>query len=95
MKNLSILIIDDEESQLQSLKSFLTRRDYEVYTASDGMKGFDIVSSNFIDVVLTDFRMPNWDGFTVLQKVKEFEGRQPPGGQYASSQDIGRRTYNR
>ncbi len=72
MKNLSILIIDDEESQLQSLKSFLTRRDYEVFTASDGMKGFEIISSNFIDVVLTDFRMPNWDGFTVLKKVKEF-----------------------
>jgi len=72
MKNLSILIIDDEESQLQSLKSFLTRREYDVYTASDGMKGFEIISSNFIDVVLTDFRMPNWDGFTVLKKVKEF-----------------------
>ncbi|MCB0732467.1 MAG: response regulator, partial [Ignavibacteriae bacterium] len=61
MEKLSILIIDDEESQLQSLKSFLTRRDYEVTTASNGEDGFDVLSSKFIDVVLTDYRMPNWD----------------------------------
>ncbi|MFZ1289622.1 MAG: sigma-54 dependent transcriptional regulator [Melioribacteraceae bacterium] len=72
MKKLSVLIIDDEESQLQSLKSYLIRRDYEVFTASDGTKGFSIIQTNLIDVVLTDFRMPNWDGFTVLKKVKEF-----------------------
>ncbi len=71
MKNLSILIIDDEEAQLQSLKSFLKRRHYEVYTAEDGQKGFEVVSNNVIDVVLTDFRMPNWDGYTVLKKTKE------------------------
>jgi len=41
MKKLSLLIIDDEESQLLSLKSFLSRRDYEVTTASDGKSGFD------------------------------------------------------
>lgn len=72
MKNLSILIIDDEESQLQSLKSFLQRRDFEVYTAIEGEKGFDIITSQLIDVVLTDYRMPKWDGFTVLKNVKEY-----------------------
>jgi len=72
MKNLSILIIDDEESQLQSLKSFLKRRDYDVCVENDGIKGFDLIRSQLIDVVLTDYRMPNWDGFTVLKKVKEY-----------------------
>lgn len=72
MKNLSLLIIDDEESQLKSLKSFLSRRNYEVYTANDGVKGFEIINSKLIDAVLTDYRMPNWDGFTVLKKVKEY-----------------------
>jgi len=72
MKKLSVLIIDDEESQLQSLKSFLSRRDYEVSIASDGKAGFDLLSTSLIDVVLTDYRMHEWDGFTVLKKVKEF-----------------------
>lgn len=72
MKNLSILIIDDEESQLKSLKSFLQRRDFEVFTATNGEQGFDIITSQQIDVILTDYRMPKWDGFTLLKKVKEY-----------------------
>ncbi len=72
MKKLSILIIDDEESQLLSLKSFLSRRDYQVSTAPNGKAGFELLNTKLIDVVLTDYRMPEWDGFTVLKKVKEF-----------------------
>ncbi len=72
MKYLSILIIDDEESQLKSLKSFLQRRDFEVFTATNGEQGFDIITSQQIDVILTDYRMPKWDGFTLLKKVKEY-----------------------
>lgn len=71
MNKMNILIIDDEEAQLQSLKSFLSRRNYNVFTANDGQSGFKLVSTNTIDVVLTDFRMPNWDGLTVVKKVKE------------------------
>ena len=71
MNNLSILIIDDEEAQLVSLKSFLRRRGYEIFTASNGREGLEIVQSNTIDLVLTDFRMPEWDGLFVLGKIKE------------------------
>ncbi len=71
MNKLSILIIDDEEAQLISLKSFLKRRNYEIFTASDGPEGLNIAQQNLINIVLTDFRMPEWDGFTVLNKIKE------------------------
>jgi CheY-like chemotaxis protein len=46
MENFSILIIDDEESQLKSLNSFLTRRGYSVFTAASGPDGFEIARSN-------------------------------------------------
>jgi DNA-binding NtrC family response regulator len=71
MNNLSILIIDDEEAQLVSLKSFLKRRNYEIITAQNGPEGLEIAQKNTIDLVLTDFRMPEWDGLTVLGKIKE------------------------
>jgi len=71
MGNLSILIIDDEEAQLLSLKSFLQRRNYEVFTATNGPAGYEIAQKNTIDLVLTDFRMPEWDGLTVLEKFKQ------------------------
>jgi DNA-binding NtrC family response regulator len=71
MHSLSILIIDDEESQLVSLKSYLARREHQVFTATNGPDGFSIVKDNTIDLVLTDFRMPEWTGLEVLQKIKK------------------------
>ena len=41
----SILLIDDEKAQLLSLKRFLARRGYEVYTAENGQEGLDVASS--------------------------------------------------
>jgi two-component system NtrC family response regulator len=70
MNNLSILVIDDEDSQLQSLKTFLSKREYKVYTANDGEAGLKTARENLIDVVLTDFKMPGWDGLTVLKNIK-------------------------
>jgi len=71
MKNLSILLIDDEESILTSIKSFLLRRGHAVYTAADGAEGINKIKNNPIDLVLTDYRMPNKNGLEVLQEVKE------------------------
>ncbi len=71
MTNFSILVIDDEESQLLSLKSFLTKRGFTVYTANNGEAGYKIAGVNLIDIVLTDFSMPGWDGMQVLQQMKE------------------------
>jgi DNA-binding NtrC family response regulator len=73
MKTLSfsILIVDDEEAQLKSLQSFLERRNLQVFVASDGEQGFKLVQQNTIDLVLTDYRMPGWNGLVVLRKIKE------------------------
>jgi len=71
MEKFSILIIDDEESQLLSLKSFLSRRGFQVFTAQTGPEGYQIVKENAIDLALTDYRMPDWNGFVVLKKIKE------------------------
>ena len=70
-ENLSILMIDDEASQLESLKSFLVRRNFSVFTASNGEEGLSVASSNQIDLVITDFKMPGWDGLTVLKNIKK------------------------
>ncbi len=53
-----------------SLKSFLNRRGFDVFTASSGPEGLEIVQLNTIDLVLTDFRMPEWDGSRVLTEIK-------------------------
>ncbi len=71
MDNFTILLIDDEEAQLVSLESFLKRRGFRVFTATSGPAGYEIARENTIDLVLTDFRMPEWNGLVVLRKMKE------------------------
>ncbi len=71
MNKLSILLIDDEESILISLKSFLQRRGHIIYTANNGAKGIEIINENVIDLVLTDYRMPEKNGLEVLEETKQ------------------------
>ncbi len=71
MDDFSILIIDDEETQLKSLSSFLSRRKYTVYTASSGPEGYEIAQKNQLDLVFTDYRMPEWSGYDVVTKIKD------------------------
>jgi len=71
MKTLAILLIDDEAAQLKSLESFLKRRNYSVFTAGSGPEGYEIAKNRVIDLVLTDYRMPDWNGLAVVKKIKE------------------------
>ena len=71
MEHLSILLIDDEKAQLESLQRFLSRRDYEVHTAISGPTGYEIAAQHPVNVILTDYRMPEWNGYEVLEKMKE------------------------
>ncbi len=70
MNNLSILIIDDEETQVESLKRFLGKRGHTIYTATRGKQGVEIVEHNQIDLVISDYRMPEMNGLEVLQAIK-------------------------
>ena len=71
MNKLSILLIDDEKSILISLKSFLQRRGHIIHTANNGAKGIEIINNNVIDLVLTDYRMPEKNGLEVLEETKK------------------------
>ncbi len=66
MKN--ILIVDDEQSFAKSLAKGLSAHDQELkaITAENGKVAVDILESTKVDVVLTDLKMPEMDGFGLL-----------------------------
>jgi DNA-binding response OmpR family regulator len=68
-----ILIIDDEPSYLEMIKTILTRRGYEVETTPSPMEGLSLLRNKSVDLVLLDLVMPEKDGFEVY---KEFEPHQ-------------------
>ena len=68
----SLLIIDDEQSILDSLSRTLQDLGYDLITSTDPRKALELVKSTVPAVVITDLKMPGMDGLEILQKVKEF-----------------------
>ncbi|MBW2648982.1 MAG: sigma-54-dependent Fis family transcriptional regulator, partial [Deltaproteobacteria bacterium] len=66
-----ILVIDDDKSICESLKLYLTEEGYEVHTASTGTEGLNKFVGTLPDVVILDIRLPDIDGFTVLEDLRE------------------------
>jgi DNA-binding response OmpR family regulator len=67
MKN--ILIIDDSENMLRMMSDLLSRSGYNVFTASDGVKGLQIYYTHPPDLVITDIIMPDKEGLEVIMEL--------------------------
>ncbi|NDV27825.1 response regulator [Desulfovibrio sp. JC010] len=70
MKNIRILLIDDEEGFSSVLAKRLTRRGVEVITAADGAEGLLKLDTELFQVVVLDMKMPGMNGLQVLKTIK-------------------------
>ena len=69
-----VLILDDEEMVLTSLRSFLElETDYEIVTFTSATEALEYTKKNKINLVVSDYLMPDMDGITFLAKVKEID----------------------
>ncbi|MCB2205405.1 sigma-54 dependent transcriptional regulator [bacterium] len=71
MNTFSILVIDDEAAQRESIAGFLRKKGYDLSTAPSGTAGIQHVRDHHVDLVLTDYKMPDMTGADVLQHVRE------------------------
>ena len=69
MKN--ILIVDDEVRLLQSIEAglLLYRKKFKVLTAANGKEAVKVLNATAIDLVVTDLKMPEMDGFELLAYI--------------------------
>jgi DNA-binding NtrC family response regulator len=76
--NFTIVIVDDEEMVLKSLKSFLTlETDYSVETFLSPLEALEYIKQNDIDLVVSDYLMPDMDGLKFLNLVKSAKPEVP------------------
>ncbi|MBW2678638.1 MAG: response regulator [Deltaproteobacteria bacterium] len=68
-----LLIIDDNEEILVSLKNFLSKKNFTVVTASNGLDGLKLFEAAYddFDLVVTDLIMPNIGGVALISIFKK------------------------
>lgn len=70
----SILLVDDEESILESLEGLFSLKGYDVDTAQDGTQALQKIGQGAFDLVVSDVRMPRLSGLDLLKEVKRKNG---------------------
>lgn len=65
------LVVDDEKTQRETLRTVLESWGHQVQEASSGQDALDLLEGNPIDVILTDLRMPGMTGLDLLAAAKE------------------------
>ncbi len=69
-----VMIVDDEEMVLMSIRSFLNLETlYEVLTFTSPLEVLDHFAQNEVDLVISDYLMPEMDGISFLGKLRELK----------------------
>ena len=68
---MKILVVEDEERLLESIREGLTHSGYVVDTALDGEEGSFMAFTNDYDLIILDINLPKKDGFEILREIRE------------------------
>ncbi len=66
-----ILVIDDQEPIRRVVRRALEQDGHEVFDATDGEVGMEILESHSFDIVITDIFMPGQDGIVTLRQIRK------------------------
>jgi len=72
-KQSNILIVEDNTYIRNLATSLLKKQDYNVISASDAFEAMDLImhyGAKFIDLIITDYQMPDFNGVDFAKKVK-------------------------
>jgi DNA-binding NtrC family response regulator len=70
-----VLIIEDDPTMRLGMGHFLSSQGYTVSLCTDGGEGIDAIQNRQFDLIITDIRLPHFDGFEILNKVKTVSPR--------------------
>lgn len=67
----NILICDDDKEIVNAIAIYLTKEGYNILKAYNGKQALDIINKNEVHLVILDIMMPEMDGITVANKIRE------------------------
>ena len=65
-----VLLVDDDQEIIESMRIALESKGYQVHTANDGNQGLALAEQHKPDLLITDMMMPKRSGFLVLEKLR-------------------------
>lgn len=71
IKNIHILVVDDNKENLRVVSNFLKTKGYNITLALDGNEAINIARDEKIDLILLDVMMPMFDGYDTCKILKE------------------------
>jgi CheY-like chemotaxis protein len=72
-----ILLVDDNSTSRKLFAELLRLHGHEIVEAVDATEGLDILGNNHVDLIITDFVMPNTSGFQLIAQVRQKWPRMP------------------
>jgi len=75
IKNLRILVVEDEEDFCDIMDKFLSRKGHNVKTVDNGADAINIIKAEDFDLVLSDLSMANVNGYEVAMAINKLEKR--------------------
>ncbi len=78
-EKLKILVVDDDEVDRMALRRALTKASFEIELSEvgDAKSAITALSSNFYDCIFLDYRLPDQDGLTLIQKLHSLGVKSP------------------
>ena len=71
----TILVVDDSPTVVKFVSVSLKNMGYKILTASDGMDAIEKISTlpetEKVDLVITDLNMPNLDGYSLIETLRQ------------------------
>lgn len=68
---MKILVIDDDPRVAELIERYMERRDVSVTAVLGGREGVTAATAGDFDAIVLDIRMPGWDGFETLERLRE------------------------
>ncbi len=67
----SLLIVDDERVIREGIQRILSRENFQIDSAENGLQAWEAVQEHPFDLLLVDLKMPQMDGMELLRRIKE------------------------
>lgn len=71
MKKPGILLIDDDKNTANGLRKILLQDGYDTSCVYTGNEALELIDTRHFDIVITDMKLPDVSGFTIMEKVKK------------------------